>query len=72
VVPEDQMVEALVEWAEFINEHGIERALSKADLSAAQAAAEADRAVLLEEQGADANDSEQRVELIHKRADHAR
>jgi (E)-4-hydroxy-3-methylbut-2-enyl-diphosphate synthase len=69
VVPEDQMVEALVEWAEFINEHGIERALSKADLSAAKAAAEADRAVLLEEQGDDANASEQRVELIHKRAD---
>src|SRR6266850_3573344 len=41
VVPEDQMVDALVEWAEFINEHGIERALSKADLSAAKAAAEA-------------------------------
>ena len=67
VVPEDKMVEALVEWAEFINEHGIERALSKADLSAAKAAAEADRAVLLEEQGDDANASEQRVELIHKR-----
>jgi (E)-4-hydroxy-3-methylbut-2-enyl-diphosphate synthase len=66
VVPEDQMVEALVEWAEFINEHGIERALSKADLSAAKAAAEADRAALLEEQGDDANASEQRVELMHK------
>jgi (E)-4-hydroxy-3-methylbut-2-enyl-diphosphate synthase len=69
VVPEDQMVDALVEWAEFINEHGIERALSKADLAAAKAAAEADRAVLLEERGDDANASEQRVELIHKRAD---
>ena len=66
VVPEDQMVDALVEWAEFINEHGIERALSKADLSAAKAAAEADRAVLLEEKGDDANASEQRVELMHK------
>ncbi|MEY2432472.1 MAG: (E)-4-hydroxy-3-methylbut-2-enyl-diphosphate synthase [Acidimicrobiaceae bacterium] len=69
VVPEDQMVDALVEWAEFINEHGIERALSKADLSAAKAAAEADRAVLLEERGDDANASEQRVDLIHKRVD---
>jgi (E)-4-hydroxy-3-methylbut-2-enyl-diphosphate synthase len=66
VVPEDEMVDALVEWAEFINEHGIERALSKADLSAAKAAAEADRAALLEEQGDDANASEQRVELMHK------
>jgi (E)-4-hydroxy-3-methylbut-2-enyl-diphosphate synthase len=63
------MVQALVEWAEFINEHGIERALSKADLSAAKAAAEADRAVLLDEKGDDANASEQRVELIHKRVD---
>src|SRR4051794_33783263 len=69
VVPEDQMVDALVEWAEFINEHGIERALSKADLAAAKAAAEADRAALLEEQGDDANASEERVELIHKRVD---
>jgi (E)-4-hydroxy-3-methylbut-2-enyl-diphosphate synthase len=69
VVPEDQMVEALVEWAEFINEHGIERALSKADLASAKAAAEADRAVLLEERGDDANESEQRVDLIHKRVD---
>jgi len=66
VVPEDQMVDALVEWAEFINEHGIDRALSKADLSAAKAAAEADRAALLEEKGDDANASEQRVELMHK------
>src|SRR3954469_23126055 len=69
VVPEDEMVEALVEWAEFINEHGIERALSKADLAAAKEAADADRAVLLEEQGDDANASEQKVELIHKRVD---
>ena len=69
VVPEDQMVDALVEWAEFINEHGIERALSKADLAAAKAAADADRAALLDEQGADANSSEQRVELMHKHLD---
>ncbi|HEV3227606.1 MAG TPA: flavodoxin-dependent (E)-4-hydroxy-3-methylbut-2-enyl-diphosphate synthase [Acidimicrobiales bacterium] len=69
VVPEDQMVDALVEWAEFIKEHGIERALSKADLVGAKAAAEADRAALLDEQGEDANASEQRVELIHKRVD---
>src|SRR4051795_3929194 len=69
VVPEDEMVEALVEWAEFINEHGIERALSKADLASAKAAADADRAALLEEKGDDANQSEQTIELIHKRND---
>ena len=69
VVPEDEMVDALVEWAEFIHEHGVERALAKADLTAAKAAAEADRAALLDEQGDDANASEQRVDLIHKRID---
>jgi (E)-4-hydroxy-3-methylbut-2-enyl-diphosphate synthase len=69
VVPESEMVDALVEWAEFIHEHGVERALAKADLQAAKAAAEADRAALLDEQGDDANASEQRVELIHKRID---
>jgi (E)-4-hydroxy-3-methylbut-2-enyl-diphosphate synthase len=66
VVPETDMVDALVEWAEFINEHGVERALSKADLAAAKAAAEEDRNALLDEQGDDANASEERVDLIHK------
>jgi (E)-4-hydroxy-3-methylbut-2-enyl-diphosphate synthase len=66
VVPEADMVEALVDWAEFIVEHGVERALERGDLQSAKAAAEADRAALLDEQGADANASEQRVDLIHK------
>jgi (E)-4-hydroxy-3-methylbut-2-enyl-diphosphate synthase len=69
VVPETDMVGALVEWAEFINAHGVERALSKADLAAAKAAAEEDRNALLEAQGDDANASEQRVDLIHKHID---
>jgi (E)-4-hydroxy-3-methylbut-2-enyl-diphosphate synthase len=67
VVPEDEMVEALVEWAEFISEHGVERALAKADLRAAKEAAEADRATLLAEQGADVNDTEHRIEEIRRR-----
>jgi len=66
VVPESAMVEALVEWAEFIVEHGVEAALSKADLVAAKAAADADRAALLDEQGLDANRAGERVELIRK------
>jgi (E)-4-hydroxy-3-methylbut-2-enyl-diphosphate synthase len=66
VVPEDEMVDTLVEWAEFIHEHGIDQAMAKADLTAAKEAAEADRALLLEEQGDDANASEQVVELIRK------
>jgi (E)-4-hydroxy-3-methylbut-2-enyl-diphosphate synthase len=67
VVPEDEMVDALVEWAEFISEHGIERALAKADLHAAKEAAEADRAALLDEQGVDANASGARIAEIRRR-----
>lgn len=66
VVPEDEMVDTLVEWAHFINDHGIETAMDRADLQAAKEAAEADRALLLEEQGDDANASEQVVDLIRK------
>ena len=56
VVPEDEMVDALVEWAEFIAEHGVEAALARADTAeAAREAAERDRAALLAEQGDDAN-----------------
>lgn len=66
VVPEDEMVDALVEWAEKIVEEGVDAALKSADKSAA-AEAEADRAQLLELQGEDANKSEALVELIRKR-----
>ncbi|MGH9137079.1 MAG: flavodoxin-dependent (E)-4-hydroxy-3-methylbut-2-enyl-diphosphate synthase [Acidimicrobiales bacterium] len=69
VVPETEMVGALVEWAEFIQEHGVERALAKADLQAAKAAADADRAALVSAHaGEDVNASEQRVDLIRKHA----
>jgi (E)-4-hydroxy-3-methylbut-2-enyl-diphosphate synthase len=67
VVPEDEMVPTLVEWAEFIQEHGVDRALQRTDLQAAKAAADADRAALLDEQGTDANATEQKVELIRSR-----
>ena len=67
VVPEDEMVETLVEWAEFILEHGVDAALSRTDLKAAKAAADADRAALLGEKGDDANNASQRVALIQKR-----
>lgn len=69
VVPEDEMVPTLVEWAEFIAEHGTEAALERVDLEKARREAEKDRAALLDEQGADANAAGQRVELIHKRYD---
>jgi (E)-4-hydroxy-3-methylbut-2-enyl-diphosphate synthase len=69
VVPEDEMVGTLVEWAEFIAEHGTEAALARVDVEKARREAEKDRAALLDEQGADANAAEQRVDLIHKRFD---
>jgi (E)-4-hydroxy-3-methylbut-2-enyl-diphosphate synthase len=67
VVPEDEMVPTLVEWAEFISEHGTEAALERVDTEKARREAEKDRAALLAEQGDDANASEQRVDLIHKK-----
>ncbi len=66
VVPETQMVDSLVEWAQKIASDGVEGALAAADKSA-EAEAEADRAALLEEQGEDANQSDAIVELIRKR-----
>ena len=66
VVPEDEMVSTLVEWAEFIHEHGVDAAVARVDTEKAEREAEKDRALLLAEKGDDANASEQRVELIHK------
>ena len=69
VVPEDEMVSTLVEWAEFIHEHGVDAAVARVDTEKAAREAEKDRAALLQEKGDDVNDSEQRVELIHKRVE---
>ncbi|MGO9195817.1 MAG: flavodoxin-dependent (E)-4-hydroxy-3-methylbut-2-enyl-diphosphate synthase [Acidimicrobiales bacterium] len=65
VVPEDEMVAALVAEAQHLVAEGIEARLAAAD-SGAAAEAEADRLALFEEKGADANDSEVRVEMIRK------
>lgn len=67
VVPEDEMVDALVEWAEFMHEHGAEAALARADTVKAEREAERDRNLLLEQQGDDVNDAEAKVDLIRKR-----
>ena len=66
VVPEDEMVDALVEWAEVINEHGVEAALerAKATRASARQAAEADREALLDAKGADANQAEVKITNI--------
>jgi (E)-4-hydroxy-3-methylbut-2-enyl-diphosphate synthase len=71
VVPEDEMVEALVGFAEQILADGADAVLARADRDSARRAAEADRAALLDQQGADANDAGSRVELIRKHLDGA-
>ncbi|HZT68101.1 MAG TPA: flavodoxin-dependent (E)-4-hydroxy-3-methylbut-2-enyl-diphosphate synthase [Acidimicrobiales bacterium] len=69
VVPEDDMVAALVEEAEKLVAEGIEARLAAADASA-ESEAESDRLALLEAKGDDVNHSEARVELIRKTTHH--
>ncbi len=66
VVPESEMVEALVAEADKIIAEGIEARLAAA---AGAAEAEADRRQLLDEKGADANRSEEVVMRIRKHLD---
>jgi (E)-4-hydroxy-3-methylbut-2-enyl-diphosphate synthase len=66
VVPEAEMVDQLVEWAEFITEHGVDAALERVDLEKARREADKDRARLLVEQGADANHAAERIVEIRR------
>jgi len=66
VVPESEMVSALVAEAERLVAEGVEARLAAAD-SSAEAEAEADRRALLDEKGADPNASEVRVDRIRRR-----
>jgi len=66
VVPEDEMVEALVEWAEFINEHGTDAAIARADTARAEREAARDRSQLLDEKGDDANHAAERIVEIRR------
>ena len=68
VIPEDEMVEALVEWAEFINEHGTDAAIERADTKLAEREAARDRAQLMDEKGDDANHSAEKIVEIRKTA----
>ena len=65
VVPENEMVSALVAMAKEIATTSIDTVLSNADEGAA-AEAEKDRRLLLGEQGDDVNHSEARIDLIRK------
>jgi (E)-4-hydroxy-3-methylbut-2-enyl-diphosphate synthase len=67
VVPEADMVDALVEWAEFIVEHGVDAAVARADTTVAEREAEKDRRRNLGERGGDANAAEARITEIRKR-----
>ena len=69
VVPEDEMVEALVEEAQKIAKEGIEARLAARDESA-EAEAAADRAALLDAKGLDANNATQVIERIRRRSEH--
>ncbi len=66
VVPEADMVEALVEWAEYIHEHGTDAAVARVDTKLAEREAAKDRAKLLDEQGADANHATEKIVEIRR------
>ena len=66
VVPEDQMVAALVDEAERLVAEGVEARLAAAD-AGAEAEAAADRAALLDAKGMDANHAAVRIEAIRER-----
>ena len=68
VVKEDEMVEALVEEAKMIMAEGVEARLAARDQSA-EAEAEADRAMLLDDRGSDANHANERIEKIRRRSE---
>jgi (E)-4-hydroxy-3-methylbut-2-enyl-diphosphate synthase len=69
VVPEDEMVEALVEEAKKIIEEGVEARLAARDQSAEKEAA-ADRAELLDDRGADANNAQVKIDKIRRQTEH--
>ena len=66
VVPEDEMVDALVDEAKKIIAEGVEARLLARDV-AAEAEADADRAQLLDDRGTDANDAQGRIDQIRRR-----
>ncbi len=68
VVPESEMVEALVEWAEYIHEHGAEAAIARVDTAKAEREAAKDRSMLLDAKGDDANNSQERIVEIRKKS----
>jgi|TARA_B100000959_G_scaffold274669_1_gene326919 (E)-4-hydroxy-3-methylbut-2-enyl-diphosphate synthase len=66
VVPEDEMVDVLVEWAELIHSEGVEVALARVDTELAVREAELDRKRLLAEQGDDVNYTGAVIEAVRR------
>ncbi len=69
VVPESEMVDALVEWAELIHHEGVDAAIARADTARAEREAAKDRSALLEAQGDDANRAQERIVEIRRRVE---
>ncbi len=67
VVPESEMVEALIDWATYIHEHGVEAAVARVDTALAEREATKDRTLLLREHGDDVNHADQKIVEIRKK-----
>jgi (E)-4-hydroxy-3-methylbut-2-enyl-diphosphate synthase len=65
VVPETEMVDALVEWSKIVVAEGIEAAQERAEAGAAEEA-ERDRQALLDEQGDDVNAATEHITEIRR------
>jgi len=66
VVPESEMVEALVDWATYIHEHGVDAALQRVDTTIAEREAARDRSAALDEHGDDANNASAKIVEIRR------
>jgi (E)-4-hydroxy-3-methylbut-2-enyl-diphosphate synthase len=67
VVPESEMVEALIDWATDIHEHGVEAAVARVDTALAEREATKDRNMLLKEHGDDVNHADEKIVEIRKK-----
>jgi (E)-4-hydroxy-3-methylbut-2-enyl-diphosphate synthase len=67
VVPESEMVEALIDWATYIHEHGVDAAVARVDTALAEREATKDRNMLLQEHGDDVNHADEKIIEIRKK-----
>jgi len=67
VVPESEMVEALIDWATYIHEHGVDAAVARVDTALAEREATKDRNMLLKEHGEDVNHADEKIVEIRKK-----